>query len=121
MPRLSGWPVLQSKHVAVCSDQATYLRTVGVERGLLVVCLDGLCVVFERSGPVVCFEGLIALVLELDGFFLGSHGASNFCARRRVCEARDGNGQARRLATETRKQKSQSREVSFQKSQGDAQ
>jgi hypothetical protein len=54
----------------VQSGKATDLRAVGVERGVLVVLLDSLCIEVDRTSPVVGLEGGVALVLELSGFFL---------------------------------------------------
>ena len=54
----------------VQNGKATNLRAVGVERGVLIVLLDGLCVEVDRTSPVVGLEGGVALVLELSGFFL---------------------------------------------------
>lgn len=75
--------------MVVCGDRTTYLRTVGVERGLLVKCLDGLCVEVQRSRPVMSLESGITLVLELGGIFLGSHDVSTFMRTGGVDEAHE--------------------------------
>jgi hypothetical protein len=59
-----------------CSCEAAHLCTVCVEGGVLVVRVDGFCVEFEGSGPVLVAEGIVALVLERNGFFTRvRHGA----------------------------------------------
>jgi hypothetical protein len=72
----------------VCSRaRAAYLGTVCVEGGLLVPQLDGLGVEVERGGPVLVLEGVIALVLERDGFFLRiAHDACGSAGTKLGCE-----------------------------------
>lgn len=45
----------------------THLGSVGVEGGLGSVCLDGLVIEADRSGPISSSKRLVALVLEVDG------------------------------------------------------
>lgn len=57
--------------------QAAYLGAIGIEGGLCIVCLYGLCVEFEGLVPLLVLEGLVALVLELDSLsWRTPHGVS---------------------------------------------
>jgi hypothetical protein len=59
-----------------CGCESADLCTVCVEGGVLVVGVDGFCVEFEGRGPVLVAEGIVALVLERNGFFTRvRHGA----------------------------------------------
>lgn len=58
------------------------LGAVCIQRGLLVVELDGLCVELKRGRVVLLLEGVVALVLELRGLVLRAHGRDGGVARR---------------------------------------
>lgn len=55
----------------VDAGNGTNLGSVGPESRFLIVELNGLVVELDGLGPVVGGEGLVALVLEGDGLFLG--------------------------------------------------
>lgn len=52
----------------------THLGSIGKERRLLVVELDGFGVKIDGSRKVAGGEGLVALVLEFDSFSFSRHG-----------------------------------------------
>ena len=63
------------QHVAGASERAAYLGAIGVERGLGVVGLYGLCIELERLVPLLVAEGIVALVFELDSLvWRAAHG-----------------------------------------------
>jgi hypothetical protein len=61
------------KHVVVCGRSPTYLSTVGVERGLCVVCRYRLGVEVQCIVPFLVPEGIVAQVLELGRFLWRRH------------------------------------------------